>query len=472
MYRFDPNSLSRWSNGKWTDSPSNGVNGFTIDSRKVSSGDMFVAIKADRDGHDFIDQATNEGAVAGLVDHQVGNAQLPQLVVGDTLLSFQRIAKLHRAQFSGKVVGVTGSCGKTSTKEILKKMLNQSLCTEGNLNNFLGVPLTLTQVCEGEHKFAVVEAGINQMGEMEVLTDMICPDLTIITSIDHSHLEGLQTIENVANEKIRLWTHAAEKCLGIFPEELVQYESFKKAISEERPHILIKKGGPQEEVQGPNQVLYNISTETNEGGHSVVLNIERFECPPLCIPIEPLSEGLIRNMVLACVAAWKLGASDKEIFERLPQYCPSGLRGSNLVGRGRSYLVDCYNANPASMKDSIQYFSRKFRNKPKLLVLGGMNELGNMSQKLHFETGKSIVMDETDRAILIGGHARQMAQGMIDSGARVDQLVVLENAEDGRPLIEEFNGPVLLKGSRSFRLEELVPRWAVEEDSQQLGMLC
>jgi UDP-N-acetylmuramoyl-tripeptide--D-alanyl-D-alanine ligase len=472
MYRFDPNSLSRWCDGSWTDSPSKGISGFTIDSRKVSSGDMFVAIKADRDGHDYLDQACKEGAIAGLVDHQVGGSQVPQLVVGDTLLSFQRIAKEHRAQFSGKVVGVTGSCGKTSTKEILKTLLDQSLCTEGNLNNFLGVPLTLTQVCEGEHRFAVVEAGINQMGEMDVLTDMICPNLTIITSIGHSHLEGLQTIENVAKEKIRLWTHSAEKCLGIFPEELVHYDCFRNAISEERPCILVKKGGAQEEVQAPNQVLYNISTETNEGGHSNVLNIERFECPLLSIPIQPLSDGLIRNMVLACVAAWKLGASDKEIFERLPQYCPSGLRGSNLVGRGRSYLVDCYNANPASMMDSIEYFRRKFRNKPKLLVLGGMNELGNLSQKLHFETGKAILMDEKDRAILIGGHARQMAQGMIDSGARLDQLVVLENAEDGRPLIEEFDGPVLLKGSRSFRLEELVPKWAVELDSEQVGMLC
>ena len=472
MYRFDPNSLSRWCDGRWTDSPSNGINGFTIDSRKVSSGDMFVAIKADRDGHNYLDQACKEGAIAGLVNHQVGGSQVPQLVVGDTLLSLQRIAKEHRAQFSGKVVGVTGSCGKTSTKEILKTLLDQSLCTEGNLNNFLGVPLTLTQVCEGEHRFAVVEAGINQMGEMDVLTDMICPNLTIITSIGHSHLEGLQTIENVAKEKIRLWTHSAEKCLGIFPEELVHYDCFRNAISEERPYILVKKVGAPEEVQGPNQVLYNISTETNEGGHSIVLNIERFECPPLSIPIQPLSDGLIRNMVLACVAAWKLGASDKEIFERLPQYCPSGLRGSNLVGRGRSYLVDCYNANPASMMDSIEYFRRKFRNKPKLLVLGGMNELGNMSQNLHFETGKAILMDEKDRAILIGGHARQMAQGMIDSGARLDQLVVLENAEDGRPLIEEFDGPVLLKGSRSFRLEELVPKWAVEVESKQVGMLC
>lgn len=472
MYRFDPNSLSRWCDGSWTDSPSKGISGFTIDSRKVSSGDMFVAIKADRDGHDYLDQACKEGAIAGLVDHQVGGSQVPQLVVGDTLLSFQRIAKEHRAQFSGKVVGVTGSCGKTSTKEILKTLLDQSLCTEGNLNNFLGVPLTLTQVCEGEHRFAVVEAGINQMGEMDVLTDMICPNLTIITSIGHSHLEGLQTIENVAKEKIRLWTHSAEKCLGIFPEELVHYDCFRNAISEERPYILVKKGGAQEEVKAPNQVLYTISTETNEGGHSNVLNIERFECPLLSIPIQALSDGLIRNMVLACVAAWKLGASDKEIFERLPQYCPSGLRGSNLVGRGRSYLVDCYNANPASMMDSIEYFRRKFRNKPKLLVLGGMNELGNLSQKLHFETGKAILMDEKDRAILIGGHARQMAQGMIDSGARLDQLVVLENAEDGRPLIEEFDGPVLLKGSRSFRLEELVPKWAVELDSEQVGMLC
>ena len=472
MYRFDPNSLSRWCDGRWTDSPSKGINGFTIDSRKVSSGDMFVAIKADRDGHDYLDLACKEGAVAGLVDHQLGGTEVPQLVVGDTLLSFQRIAKEHRAQFSGKVVGVTGSCGKTSTKEILKTLLDQSLCTEGNLNNFLGVPLTLTQVCEGEHRFAVVEAGINQMGEMDVLTDMICPNLTIITSIGHSHLEGLQTIENVAREKIRLWTRSAEKCLGIFPEELVQFDCFRNAISEERSYILVKKGGAPEEVQGPSQVLYNISSETNEGGHSIILNIERFECPPLSIPIQPLSDGLIRNMVLACVAAWKLGASDKEILERLPQYSPSGLRGSNLVGRGRSYLVDCYNANPASMIDSIEYFRRKFRNKPKLLVLGGMNELGNMSQKLHFETGKAILMDEKDRAILIGGHAREMAQGMIDSGARLDQLVVLENAENGRPLIEEFDGPVLLKGSRSFRLEELVPKWAVEVESQQVGMLC
>jgi UDP-N-acetylmuramoyl-tripeptide--D-alanyl-D-alanine ligase len=471
MSRFDPNYLSRWCKGRWTDSPKKGINRFSIDSRKAGSGDMFIAIKAERDGHNFLKQAGDAGVVAGLVDHEVASSKIPQLIVADTLLSFQKIAKEHRKQFSGKVIGVTGSCGKTSTKEILKSLLDQALCTKENLNNFLGVPLTLTEVSE-EHNFAVIEAGINQLGEMEVLTDMISPNLAIITSVDHSHLEGLQTIENVSAEKIKLWTNSSETCLGIFPEELIQYQSFKKAVSEGRPCIMVKKGRRGTEDQTPQKVFYTISTETNEGGHSIILRIERFECPPLCIPINPSSEGIIRNMVLACVAGWKLGLSDKEIFERLPQYCPSGLRGSNLVGRGRRYIVDCYNANPASMVDSINYFTDKFRSQAKLLVLGGMNELGDKSQSLHFETGKSIHLDVNDRAILIGGHTREMAQGMVSNGARLDQVVVLRDAEDGRSLIEEFKGPVLFKGSRSFRLEELVPKWAVEVGQEKLDVPC
>ena len=471
MSRFDPNYLSRWCKGRWTESPKKGITRFSIDSRKAGSGDMFIAIKAERDGHNFLKQACDAGIVASLVDHEITSSKIPQLVVRDTLLSFQKIAKEHRRQFSGKVIGITGSCGKTSTKEILKTLLDQALCTKENLNNFLGVPLTLTEVSE-EHKFAVIEAGINQLGEMDVLTNMISPNLAIITSIDHSHLEGLQTIENVSAEKIKLWINSSKSCLVIFPEELIQYPSFKKAVSEGRPYIMVKKGRRGKEDQTPDKVFYTISTETNEGGHSSILSIERLGCPPLCISINPLSEGVIRNMVLACVAGWKLGVSDEEIFERLPQYCPSGLRGSNLVGRGRSYVVDCYNANPASMVDSVNYFTLKFRNQPKLLVLGGMNELGEKSQFLHFETGKSIHLDVNDRAILIGGHTREMAKGMVSNGARLDQLVVLEDAEDGRSLIEEFNGPVLLKGSRSFRLEELVPKWAVEVGPEQLEVQC
>ena len=168
-------------------------------------------------------------------------------------------------------------------------------------------------------------------------------------------------------------------------------------------------------------------------------------------------------MVLACVAAWKMGVSDEEICERLPQYKPSGLRGSCLVGRGCSYVLDCYNANPASMIDSINFFYEKYHKQPKLLVLGGMNELGDLSKELHHQTGSLIHLGTKDRAILIGEHSIDMADGMLKNGATSEQIAILKDPENARPILEDFKGVVLLKGSRSFKLEKLIPQWALEE---------
>ena len=235
--------------------------------------------------------------------------------------------------------------------------------------------------------------------------------------------------------------------------------------------MVVKKKKISSSEEDGNEVLYEISTETNERGHSLNLLIKRCGCPPLVIPVEHISEGMIRNMVLACVVAWKLGVSDQEICERLPQYRPSGLRGSCLVGRGCSYVLDCYNANPSSMLDSIQFFFEKYRKQAKLLVLGGMNELGDLSQELHIQTGRSINLAPTDQAIIIGEYAKELADGMIENGASNEQISILNDTESARPLIEDFKGVVLLKGSRSYQLEELIPAWAVEE-REPLKIAC
>ena len=473
MPHFNPVDLSSFCGGEWTSLPGVNVEGFCFDSRNIKQGDLFIALKAERDGHDYINQAMSSGAVAALVDHKVESVDCPQLIVKDTLVGFQEIARHHRQRFAKPVVGVTGSCGKTTTKEILRLLLPGSHCTEGNFNNHIGVPMTLTKLSDSEHQFAVVEAGINSPGEMDNLAEIINSDIAIITSVDHSHLAGLGTIEMVAYEKIKLWLNAKESPLAIFPQELENFEPFAKAMAQNKStFIKIKKAKLGSQVLEENMVFYEVSTEINKGGRSQKISIARCGCPPLVVKkIQEVSEGIVRNMVLACVAAWKLGVSDKEICERLPQYRPSGLRGSCLVGRGCSYILDCYNANPGSMIDSVNFFVDRFRNEPKLLVLGSMNELGDSSEQLHFQTGSSIHLNHCDRAIVLGEYSIHLANGMIKNGAKEEQISVLQNPESARALIEEFNGAVLIKGSRAYKMERLLPLWAVE-DCEPVKIAC
>ena len=154
MLRFDPDNLAQWGKGRWEIQPKSEINGFSIDTRNLGDGQMFVAIKDKRDGHDFVQQAKDSGAVGALVSRWVTDVDFPQLKTPDSLLSLQDIARNHRSLFSGQVVGITGSCGKTSTKEILKILLgeNVTLSTRGNLNNHLGVPLTILEIDPELHK--------------------------------------------------------------------------------------------------------------------------------------------------------------------------------------------------------------------------------------------------------------------------------------------------------------------------------
>jgi UDP-N-acetylmuramoyl-tripeptide--D-alanyl-D-alanine ligase len=462
MTSFDPEEVSLWSGGYWTKLPTVPIKGFSIDSRSSCEDALFVALRANRDGHDFIGQAIESGATAVLVDHPRGEVDCPQLVVRDTQVAMQDIAAKYRNNFAGSVVGVTGSCGKTSTKEILKILLPKAHCTEGNLNNHLGVPLTLSKISSSIHETAVVEAGINQVNEMDRLAAMIHPDVCVISSIGYSHLEGLENLETVAEEKIKLWLHSKDTCVGVFHEDLLQFKSFASAVKH-RPHILVRNSNTTDVSVGASEVSFKISTETNKCGHSHKLTINRCGCPPLVLHPDSFSDGILQNMVLACIVAWKLGVSDKEICERLPQYRPSGLRGSCLVGRGCSYTLDCYNANPSSMLDSVRHFSQRYQSEPKLMVLGGMNELGEKSAQLHQTTGSSITLSLEDRVILIGNDALHFAKGLMENGAEDEQILILDEPESALPVIEQFKGAVLLKGSRSYQLEKLVPSWAVEE---------
>ena len=176
-----------------------------------------------------------------------------------------------------------------------------------------------------------------------------------------------------------------------------------------------------------------------------------------------MSDGIASNMALSIVTAYEMGVTDQEISERLPQYRPSALRGKRLQGRGRTYYLDCYNANPSSMLDSLNFFSTEFADLPKMFVLGGMEELGENERILHAQLGASQKLGAKDLVLLIGEKARWMAEGYLDAGAQIDQLIPLQSIEDARPIVDDFEGALLFKGSRANQLEQLIPSWAVDQ---------
>jgi UDP-N-acetylmuramoyl-tripeptide--D-alanyl-D-alanine ligase len=464
MLRFDPNNLAQWGKGRWEIKPSQNISGFSIDSRNLGRGQLFVALKDKRDGHDFVQQAKDSGAAGALVSRWVSEVDFPQLKTADSLLSFQNIARNHRDKFEGKVVGVTGSCGKTSTKEILRILLGEdcTLSTRGNLNNHLGVPLTLLEIDPDLHRYAVVEAGINQPGEMEQLVSMISPDYAVVTLIGHSHLEGLGSLEKVAEEKSRIFGDIKRSSKVVFPESCQAFPSFGQAALDSRDFIVLKRGRPTNDKVGSQEAYFDFRTETETNGDSATLWLWRHESPLFSLSVPPVSVGMASNMALSLLVASDMGVNDNDLFERLPQYRPSTLRGKTLQGRGNKYFVDCYNANPSSMVDSIRFFMNANPSQNKLYVLGGMEELGEQEKDLHRGVGKSLKLGTGDLVILIGQKAAWMADGILENQATEDQIILLEEKDSAIPIVEDFKGALFFKGSRSSQLETLVPTWATD----------
>ncbi len=474
MLRFDPDNLAQWGKGRWEIRPQEQISGFSIDTRNLGNGELFIALKDKRDGHDFMQQAKDAGASGALVSRLVREVDFPQLKTADSLFSLQEIARNYRNQFTGAVVGVTGSCGKTSTKEILKILLGEdhTLGTRGNLNNHLGVPLTLLEIDPAIHRYAIVEAGINQPGEMEQLAKMVNPDYAIVTMVGESHLEGLGSVEKVAEEKAKIFNTPGNHAKIFFPQSCQAFSPFHEDSITERDFVVLKAGIPSGPKISEKEAYFDFRTETETNGDPSTLRLWRHGSPFISISMPHLSSGMVSNMALAILVASEMGVNDQDLFERLPQYRPSTLRGKTLQGRGNTYYVDCYNANPNSMVDALQFFVESNQSKNKLYVLGGMDELGEKEKELHRKVGRSLELGNRDLVILLGRKASWMAEGILETQASESQIVLVEDKEHAVPVVEDFQGALFFKGSRSHQLESLVPGWATEFESQKRNPKC
>ena len=451
---FNPADLAAWTGGHWTRPPAGPLREFHFDSRRLGPGSVFVALAgAQRDGHDFLPAAAAAGAAAALVSRPRPEAGLAQLVVGDPLRAWQAIAREHRRRFAGPVVGISGSAGKTSTKDLLALLLGAAArgvaATEGNLNNELGVPLTLTRLDPARHLVAVIEAGISLPGEMDRLAAMIEPDVAIITLVGPAHLQELGGLEGVAREKSRLPAAVRPGGLMVFPEEVAAWPAFA-ALPGRR--IVVAAGGEP----GPDRVVCTVGTEAG----FTLLRLEDAAGRAAEFRCRAVTPGLARNAALALVVARQLGVSDVDLATRLAAWLPARLRAEVREIGGRFVYLDCYNANPASMADALAGFMAQAPvAQPRLYLLGCMEELGVHAGRHHRELGAQLapLLRPGDRVRVLGTEAAAVMEGLGAAGAPSGSGAVLDSLAAATAEFAAWPGAVLLKGSRRYALEGVLP---------------
>ncbi len=456
MPLFEPADLAAWTGGVWHGAvPATGLGPLLADTRRLRPGEVFVALRTTkRDGHDFLETARAAGAAAAIVAKANENVKLPQLVVADPAVAWRAIAAANRRRFPGPVIGVTGSVGKTSTKELLRAIMGPSVwATYANENNLLGVPLTLCGLDPVAHQYGVIEAGISERGEMAELAKMIQPDVALITLIAPAHLEKLGSVEGVAHEKAKLAQAVRPGGWVVLPSSCLEYYVFRRLPAQAA--VVAPADGPVPAGPSARLFLHRTHWHASEGWQLELFETggesRRWNLPLAMTP------GLAANAALAIVAAQLLGVADDKIRAGLAAWQPAPLRGELFRHGDKIFLADCYNANPASMADALAGFAlRTPVELPRLYILGSMAELGPNASALHRAAIAGLRLRPQDRALLLGAHAEDYRMALYASGQAASQFGVV-SLELADAEIAHFAGAVFLKGSRAEALEKLLP---------------
>ena len=452
--RFTAEELARATGGRWIDAPPAEVAGVSTDTRTVAAGALFVALRGDRfDAHDFLGDAAARGAAAAVVSEaRAGDpSPLPRLAVADPLPALGAIARLHRARFAIPVVAVTGSNGKTTTREMIAAILatrGPVLKTEGNLNNEVGVPLTLFGL-DASHQAAVVEMGMNHPGEIARLAAIALPQIGVVTLAAPAHLEGLGTVDAVADAKAELYLGLPEGGIAIANAD--DARMLKRAQASGRRMITFSAAkGRRGDV-----VVLDVTSQ-GEDGLRFVLGVGNREVP-VHVP------GLVgahnaANAAAAAAAAIALGCTDREIARGLAAVRPVGRRlRLETLPSGVQLVDDCYNANPASMSAALRTVAALAAGgRRPVAVLGDMLELGAFEAEAHRALGEEAARAGLAALAAFGPRSRATAEAARAAGLaafhteQLDPLVAWARAN------VRAGDVLLVKGSRGMKLERLV----------------
>jgi UDP-N-acetylmuramoyl-tripeptide--D-alanyl-D-alanine ligase len=432
--------------------------GVCSDSRRVQGGELFVPLQGGRfNGHDFIQEALAQGVAGSLLQRgEEGRAKewhLPDrflIRVDDVLESLGDLAHFWRRRQPARIVAITGSNGKTTTKEMAAHILSEKfkvLRTEGNLNNLIGLPLMLLRLSP-EHEVAVLEMGMNQKGEIRRLRAVAAPQVSLITNIGRAHLEFLETLEEVARAKGELWENlAGEDWIGVNLDD---------------PQVCKLAAGAR-----CRKKTYGISPAADVRAESIGSDSGKGIRFTLAVDGQKRSVGLrafgqhqVSNALAAgCIGAI-LGVEMDGIVTGLETFRPIPGRGQILfLGRNISVFDDTYNANPDSLKATVSAFSALKGERRGILVLGDMLELGSASAEAHQKAGKEVGEKEFAHLFLMGDYTAHLAEGAREAGMREERIHRLRTDPEmvaGLMEILEDGDWILIKGSRRMGMEKIL----------------
>ncbi len=424
------------------------ANGVVIDSRQVEEGYIFIAIKGERvDGHTFINQVFDKGALAVVCEEKQEGLDKPYILVKSSADALRAMAKYYREQLDVKVVGITGSVGKTSTKEFISAVLSEKydvLKTEGNFNNEIGLPLTVLKIRDN-HQIAVIEMGISHFGDMEPLGIIAKPDVCVITNIGCCHLEHLIDRDGVLKEKSSMFNYANEGASYVLNGDDDKLATIADVNGKAPIFVSL------EDTTKP--VCVENITETGIEGTKCTVNVMGNNVE-LDIPLP--GKHMVSNALVACAVGAVFDISLSQMAQGISKLQPVGGRVNIIKGERYTIIDDCYNANPVSMKASIDVL--KYATTRKVAVLGDMFELGANENELHGDMGAYIADSDVDMLITVGRLSKNMDAKAKECGYK-GEIVHFDTLEECLGNIENSlikGDTVLVKASHGMHLEKVV----------------
>ncbi|MDF2683444.1 MAG: UDP-N-acetylmuramoyl-tripeptide--D-alanyl-D-alanine ligase [Brevibacillus sp.] len=423
-----------------------------FDTRQLAEGSLFVALTGGaRDGHDFLLQAAEQGAVAAVISDENKVPQgLPQgfglILVNDTVRAFQKLAAGYRKDLTIPHIAITGSIGKTTVKDIVAHVLETHFPlykTYKNLNNHLGVPYSLLQI-EERHQAAVLELGMNHAGEIDLIASLVKPEISVITYIGDSHMEFFGSREKIALAKAELLPHTSTDGLVLLNGD----SEYLRMIAHLYPGEVAFYS-----VEGPADIWAEEIRSGEDGMHFDVCfaSGERF---PAFLPL--YGKHSVLNALPAVAIAKRLGMSATQIVDALSTVKLSAMRFEQVIStHGALYISDAYNASPTSMEAAISTFADLFPERQKVLVLGDMYELGSDSDEMHAQVG-SYANDLRDRfsmLVTVGEHSRHFSDAFVGKKLHV---ATKEEAVAALLPLRDANHAFLFKASRGMELWTII----------------
>ncbi len=425
------------------------ITSITTDSRQIEKGCLFVAVKGERvDGHSFIPGAFEKEALCVIAEHELEDAAGPYIQVESSLQAVKDMAEYYRQQLDIKVVGITGSVGKTSTKEVIASVLSEKynvLKTLGNFNNELGLPLTVFRLRE-EHQVAVLEMGISDFGEMHRLSKIARPDVCVMTNIGQCHLEFLKDRDGILRAKTEIFDFIAEDGKIILNGDDDKLSTI-------------------ENVKGITPVFFGIESQREiYADHIETKGLRGIQCEihvgkesfAVLVPIP--GYHMVLNALAAASVGISMGLSLDEIKRGIEKL--ESLSGRfHIIDRGDLVIVDdCYNANPVSMKASLDVL--KDAEHRKVAILGDMFELGEDTESLHAGVGSHAAKNQIDLLLCVGEISAHMAKAAMEEGGckEVLHIPTLEGLLEVLPKLIEKEDTILVKASHGMHFEKVVQR--------------